>query len=90
MIEKRVFVLYGCGKGVFIEHLESVSNGCGKPRKNALNKRPDEPDPSRAEEEMRAAAPATRKPNMSEPAGHQSGRRVLEKRFPPQRKEGSV
>ena len=39
---------------------------------------------------VRAAAPAARKPNMSEQAGHQSGLRVLDQRFPPQREEGSM
>ena len=50
--------------------------GAASPGKIALNKRQYEPDPSRAKEGMRAAAPAARKLHMSETAGHQSGRRV--------------
>ena len=61
--------------------LESEKNliGCGVPRNNCFEiSGKDEPDPSRAEEGMRAAAPAARKPYLFETAGHQSGRRVWE------------
>ena len=46
------------------------------PFKVALNERLDEPDPSGAEEGMRAAASCSPKAHLSETSGQRSGRRV--------------